>query len=155
MSLVRPPVLHDVEDAEVTQVRIAIEFASTPTNTHAQILDQLRDDSDEEWDESTRILSTPGKPLASLSQTPGSVTSTVKRRPRETFAMPPGGAPMELPTGGLEDEEAETSEGDDSGYEERHSVSLRDILLQADMTGINLAGAYMSSTWTTRRLTTL
>ncbi|KAL1685098.1 hypothetical protein GGG16DRAFT_129608 [Schizophyllum commune] len=139
MSLVRPPVLHDVEDAEVTQVRIASEFASTPTNTRAQILDQLRDDSDEEWDESTRILSTPGKPLASLSRAPGSVTSTVKRRPRETFAMPTGGDPIELPTSGLEDDEGETSEGDDSGYEEGHSVSLRDILLQADMTGINLA----------------
>ncbi|KAI5832694.1 hypothetical protein K523DRAFT_139409 [Schizophyllum commune Tattone D] len=122
MSLVRPPVLHDVEDAEVTQ-----------------ILDQLRDDSDEEWDESTRILSTPGKPLTSLSRAPGSVTSTVKRRPRETFAMPLGGPALELPTGGLEDDEADTSENDDSGYEEGPSVSLRDILLQADMTGINLA----------------
>ncbi|KAL1674679.1 hypothetical protein EV122DRAFT_293300 [Schizophyllum commune] len=122
MSLVRPPVLRDVEDAEVTQ-----------------ILDQLRDDSDEEWDETTRILSTPGKPLASLSRTPGTVTSTIKRRPRETFAMPLGGPALELPTDGLEDDEEETSADDDSGYEEGPSVSLRDILLQADMTGINLA----------------
>ncbi|KAL1741498.1 hypothetical protein HDZ31DRAFT_66871 [Schizophyllum fasciatum] len=119
----------DVGDTEVTQ-----------------ILEQLRDDSDEERDEDTKIFSSPGKPLASLSRTPGSVLSTVKRRKRETFAMPPGGAPMPLPLSGLDDEEDEGDGGDafseksnDSGYEEGHSVSLRDILLHADTTGINLA----------------
>ncbi|KAI5885710.1 uncharacterized protein SCHCODRAFT_0238437 [Schizophyllum commune H4-8] len=62
----------------------------------------------------------------------------LERRPRETFAMPPGGAPKDLPTSDLEDDEGETSADDDSGYEEGHSVSLRRGVIWAKSRGRQL-----------------